>query len=79
MTQAERRRVLILEVVNRGGDHLIYCLTLFSRREIYPFNQPVRLANPVFIGTRSCPQFPEPLRHALERARTKPCAARNDR
>jgi SAM-dependent methyltransferase len=42
--------VLIQEVVNWGGEHLIDCLTLFSRRETYPFNKPVRLNNPVFMG-----------------------------
>lgn len=42
--------VLIQEVVNWGGEHLIDCLTLFSRRETYPFTRPVRLNNPVFMG-----------------------------
>jgi hypothetical protein len=42
--------VLIQEVVNWGGDHLIHCLTLFSRRETYPFSEPIRLNNPLFMA-----------------------------
>lgn len=42
--------VLVQEVVNWGCDHLIDCLTLFSRRETYPFHKPIRLNNPVFMG-----------------------------
>lgn len=42
--------VLVQEVVNWGCDHLIDCLTLFSRREAYPFHKPIRLNNPVFMG-----------------------------
>jgi len=42
--------VLIQEVVNWGCEHLIDCLTLFSRRETYPFSTPLRLNNPVFMA-----------------------------
>jgi SAM-dependent methyltransferase len=42
--------VLIQKIVNWGGDHLIDCLTLFSRRETYPFSEPIRLNNPVFMA-----------------------------
>lgn len=42
--------VLIQEVVNWGGDQLIDCLTLFGRRDGYPFVKPVRLENPLFMS-----------------------------
>jgi len=42
--------VLIQEIVNWGCDQLIDCLTLFSRRETYPFTEPIRPNNPVFMA-----------------------------
>ncbi len=43
-------RVLVQEVVNWGGEHLIDCLTLFARLDSYQSTQPVRLRNPLFMG-----------------------------
>jgi SAM-dependent methyltransferase len=43
-------KILIQEVVNWGGEHLIDCLTLFARRDSCPSAQPVRLTNPLFMG-----------------------------
>jgi SAM-dependent methyltransferase len=42
--------VLIQEVVNWGGEHLIDCLTLFGRGDSYPAAKAVRLTNPLFMG-----------------------------
>ena len=42
--------LLIQEVVNWGGEHLIDCLTLFTRQNATPFSAPVRLKNPLFMG-----------------------------
>lgn len=42
--------VLVQEIVNWGGDHLIDCLTLLARREAFPAAKPVRLQNPTFMG-----------------------------
>jgi SAM-dependent methyltransferase len=42
--------VLVQEVINWGGQHLIDCLTLFSRHDTYPTAKPVRLKNPLFMG-----------------------------
>ena len=42
--------ILVQEIVNWGGEHLIDCLTLFARRDCYPSAQPVRLTNPLFMG-----------------------------
>ncbi len=43
-------RVLVQEVVNWGGEHLIDCLTLFARSDAFPNTQIVRLRNPVYMG-----------------------------
>lgn len=43
-------RVLVQEIVNWGGEHLIDCLTLFARLDSYKSIQPVRLRNPLFMG-----------------------------
>jgi SAM-dependent methyltransferase len=42
--------VLIQEIVNWGCEHLIDCLTLFGRRDSFPFAEKVRLENPLFMG-----------------------------
>jgi SAM-dependent methyltransferase len=42
--------LLIQEVVNWGGEHLIDCLTLFTRQNATAFAAPVRLRNPLFMG-----------------------------
>jgi SAM-dependent methyltransferase len=42
--------VLIQEIVNWGGEHLIDCLTLFSRHETYPSVKAVRHKNPLFMA-----------------------------
>jgi SAM-dependent methyltransferase len=42
--------LLIQEVVNWGGEHLIDCLTLFTRKDTSPFAAAVRLKNPLFMG-----------------------------
>jgi SAM-dependent methyltransferase len=42
--------ILIQEVVNWGGEHLIDCLTLFARADSYPSAKTVRLNNPLFMG-----------------------------
>lgn len=41
--------VLIQEIVNWGGEHLIDCLTLFSRHEAYPSIKAIRHKNPLFM------------------------------
>jgi SAM-dependent methyltransferase len=45
--------VLIQEIVNWGGEHLIDCLTLFARHDAYPSVKPVRHKNPLFMGEAS--------------------------
>ncbi len=42
--------VLTEEIVNSGGEHLIDCLTLFSRKDTFPSVQPVRHKNSLFMG-----------------------------
>jgi SAM-dependent methyltransferase len=42
--------ILIQEVVNWGGEHLIDCLTLFGHRDSYPAAKAVHLKNPLFMG-----------------------------
>ena len=42
--------VLVQEIVNWGEEHLIDCLTLFSRHDIYPSVKPIRLKNPLFMA-----------------------------
>ena len=42
--------VLIQEIINWGCEHLIDCLTLFSRKDTFPSVQPVRHKNPLFMG-----------------------------
>jgi SAM-dependent methyltransferase len=43
-------RVLVQEVVNWGGEHLIDCLTLFAHSDAYPNTQTVHRRNPVYMG-----------------------------
>jgi SAM-dependent methyltransferase len=43
-------KILVQEVVNWGGEHLIDCLTLFTRAANYPAAQTVKLRNPLFMG-----------------------------
>jgi SAM-dependent methyltransferase len=42
--------VLIQEIVNWGGEHMIDCLTLFGRKTCYPSAKGLRLENPLFMG-----------------------------
>jgi len=42
--------ILIQEVINWGGEHLIDCLTLFTRHDTYPSAKAVYLKNPLFMG-----------------------------
>jgi Methyltransferase domain len=42
--------VLVQEIVNWGGEHLIDCLSLFSHKNTFPSVQPIRHKNPTFMG-----------------------------
>jgi SAM-dependent methyltransferase len=43
-------KILIQEVINWGGEHLIDCLTLFTRHDTYPSAKAVHLKNPLFMA-----------------------------
>ena len=42
--------VLVQEIANWGGDHMIDCMSLFAHRGAYPAAKPVRLQNPMFMA-----------------------------
>ncbi len=67
--------ILIQEIVNWGGEHLIDCLTLFARRDSYPAAKPVHLQNPVFMGEATIIQNFQSPYSALSRADCAPMAA----
>ncbi len=50
-------KVLVQEVVNWGGEHLIDCLSLFAREESYPTATPVRYENPLFMAEAQVIQY----------------------
>ena len=60
--------VLIQEVVNWGGEHLIDCLTLFGRHDSYPSAKPIRLTNPLFMGESTLIKHFQSPYSTLERA-----------
>jgi len=68
--------VLIQEIINWGGEHLIDCLTLFSRREAYPSVKPVRHKNPLFMGEATLiKNFQSAYRRLFELKERRPDAA----
>lgn len=67
--------ILIQEVVNWGGEHLIDCFTLFACRDSYPAAKAVRLQNPVFMGEATIIQHFQSPYSALSRADYAPVTA----
>jgi SAM-dependent methyltransferase len=67
--------ILIQEVVNWYGEHLIDCLTLFARRDSYPAAKAVRMQNPVFMGEATIIQNFQSPYSAIFRADRAPVTA----